>query len=141
MINSQNGVVHMKGTFNTAIINVLWQIVASKRFDPDAQDTLEMMDMLNRQFTSGNDSNIRTLFPIFLGRFFPLDDFDTCLVAMKKLMKQPPILFTNFWQFLHAFSGLSSHHDPQKTSPNPLRYCGKGPYNVGSTQGPIQKYF
>ena len=88
MINSQNGVVHMKGTFNTAIINVLWQIVASKRFDPDAQDTLEMMDMLNRQFTSGNDSNIRTLFPIFLGRFFPLDDFDTSLFAMKKLMKQ-----------------------------------------------------
>ena len=45
---SQNGVVQMKGTFSTAIINVLWQIVASKRFDPDAQDTKEMMDMLNR---------------------------------------------------------------------------------------------
>ena len=46
--SKNNGTVQMKGTFSTAIINVLWQIVASKRFDPDAQDTKEMMDMLNR---------------------------------------------------------------------------------------------
>ena len=46
--SKNDGIVQMKGTFSTAVINVLWQIVASKRFDPDAQDTKEMMDMLNR---------------------------------------------------------------------------------------------
>ena len=29
-----NGTVKIQGTFNIAIINVLWEIVASKRFDP-----------------------------------------------------------------------------------------------------------
>ena len=28
-----NGIVEIQGTFNIAIINVLWEIVASKRFD------------------------------------------------------------------------------------------------------------
>merc|ERR1712018_604485 len=39
----RNGVVEILGTFNIAIINVLWHIVASKRFDPEAEDTKKMM--------------------------------------------------------------------------------------------------
>eukprot|EP00093_Oithona_nana_P013662 13662.XXX_526995_528524_1 [CDS] Oithona nana genome sequencing. len=83
--NSERGIVQMRGTFSTAVINVLWQIVASKRFDPDAQDTKEMMDMLNRQFTSGNQ---RSFLPGFLGPFLPYNDFDKSVLAMKDLMKQ-----------------------------------------------------
>ena len=43
----------MDSTFNVAIINVLWQIVASKRFDPNAEDTKRMMALLNMQFKAG----------------------------------------------------------------------------------------
>ena len=32
-VNNPNGIVEIQGTFNIAIINVLWEIVASKRFD------------------------------------------------------------------------------------------------------------
>ena len=43
----RNGVVEILGTFNIAIINVLWQIVASKRFDVDHPDTQKLMEQLN----------------------------------------------------------------------------------------------
>ena len=41
MLKFKDGIVHMRGNFNAAIINVLWHIVASKRYDPDAEDTKE----------------------------------------------------------------------------------------------------
>ena len=85
LLKSKNGIAEMKGTFNTAIINVLWQIVASKRFDPNASDTREMMDMLNRQFTAG--PNINNFFPHFLAKLMPYSDFDNSIFAMKKMMK------------------------------------------------------
>ena len=47
--------IEMDSTFNIAIINVLWQIVASKRFDHDAKDTQQMMNVLNKQFKAGLD--------------------------------------------------------------------------------------
>ena len=31
-------ILHFTGTFNTAVVNTLWQIVASKKFDPDDPD-------------------------------------------------------------------------------------------------------
>ena len=49
----KDSVVKIQGTFNTSIINVLWQIVASKRFDPDAPDTADIMRMLNEPFKTG----------------------------------------------------------------------------------------
>ena len=85
MLKSQDGIVHMKGNFNAAIINVLWHIVASKRFDPDAEDTKEMMEKLNKIFASG--FNIRTLFPDFLGQFFPYSEEDKSTLEMKEVMK------------------------------------------------------
>ena len=34
-LEAENGIVEIKSSFNTAVLNVLWQIVASKKFDPD----------------------------------------------------------------------------------------------------------
>ena len=42
----------MKHTFNTAVVNVLWQIVTSKRFDPDHPETKQMIEMLDAQLKS-----------------------------------------------------------------------------------------
>ena len=49
--------VLMKNTFNTALINVLWQIVASKKFDADHPETKQIMMLLNAQ-TQGTVGNI-----------------------------------------------------------------------------------
>ena len=46
MIEKKN--VKMDSTFNVAIINVLWQIVASKRFDPHAAGMIWCFDLRNK---------------------------------------------------------------------------------------------
>ena len=78
--------VKINSTFNAAIINVLWQIVASKRFEPDHPDTERMMAMLNAQFKAG----IRPVFfvPHFLGKYVPLQDVDHYLLEMKSMMRK-----------------------------------------------------
>ena len=78
--------VEINSTFNAAIINVLWQIVASKRFEPDHPDTERMMAMLNAQFKAG----IRPVFfvPHFLGKYVPLQDVDHYLLEMKSMMRK-----------------------------------------------------
>ena len=77
--------VVMDGTFNTAIINVLWQIVASKRFDPEAADTKRMMALLNMQFKSGFK------FVNFFARlkpFLPPNEIDKSFHEMKAMMQE-----------------------------------------------------
>merc|ERR1712012_233218 len=34
-LNTKDGIIQMKNNFNAALINVIWQIVASKKFDPE----------------------------------------------------------------------------------------------------------
>lgn len=76
--------VEMTGTFNTAIINVLWQIVASKRFEHDAPDTKQMMDLLNLQFSSG--IQLAQLMPK-VAKFLPASEKDKSFVVMKNMMR------------------------------------------------------
>ena len=85
LLESENGIVTMHNTFNTAIINVLWQIVASKRFEPDQPDTNKMMTMLNAQFKTGQ--SIRFFFPS-IQKYFPLRLVDHYLIEMKDMMKE-----------------------------------------------------
>ncbi len=47
---AKDSVVKIESTFNAGIINVLWHIVASKRFDPESPKTKEIMGTLNRMF-------------------------------------------------------------------------------------------
>ena len=56
----------------------------------------------------------------------------------RKLIKQPPILGSYFRRFLNIVSGLSSHHEPRETTPNPLGYFGKGSKVVGCSPDPLK---
>ena len=83
MIRQKN--VTMDSTFNVAIINVLWQIVASKRFDPNAADTQRMMALLNMQFKApfkGFD-----FFPI-LRKFTPATEIEKSYFEMKNMLRE-----------------------------------------------------
>ena len=85
LARNPNGVVEIQGTFNIAIINVLWEIVASKRFDPDAQDTKIMMEMLNKQFKNG--FSLRRFFPTFICHFLPFGEHELAILEMKEMMR------------------------------------------------------
>ena len=76
--------VTMESTFNVAIINVLWQIVASKRFDPNAADTKHMMALLNLQFKAGPKAF--NLIPI-LKKIMPANEVDKSFFEMKAMMR------------------------------------------------------
>ena len=82
MITKKN--VTMESTFNVSIINVLWQIVASKRFDPNAEDTKRMMALLNLQFKSG--PKCFNLIP-FLRKIMPPNEVDKSFFEMKAMMR------------------------------------------------------
>ena len=86
----RNGVIEIHGTFNIAIINILWQIVASKRFDPEAEDTKNMLDMLTKQFQRGTSFRgfLEELdfLPTFIGQFAPLGEVEKAMIQMKDMM-------------------------------------------------------
>jgi hypothetical protein len=44
-------ILRIETNFNVPVINVLWHIIASKRFDPKAEETKEMTDITNNQYT------------------------------------------------------------------------------------------
>jgi len=74
----------MKHTFNTAVVNVLWQIVTSKRFDPDHPETKQMIEMLEAQLKSMTHRKI-------LGnllQYLPLKKSDKSVIEHKSMMKK-----------------------------------------------------
>ena len=76
--------VEIKNNFNTAIINVLWQIVASKRFDVDHPDTQKLMEQLNCIFKNAPSKRR------FLGdyeKYLPFRDVDIYTLEMKSMIK------------------------------------------------------
>ena len=90
LLESENGVAVIDSTFNTAIINVLWQIVASKRFEMNHPETERMMHMINASFKVGF-RKVQFL-PNFLTKHLPLGEVDSYFfelkAAMKKLVKE-----------------------------------------------------
>ena len=70
---------------NVPVVNVLWQIVASKRFDPHAQETREMLDIVFMRFTKS--FSITLLFP-FLKRYLPESPSDKGVKQMKAFMRK-----------------------------------------------------
>jgi len=77
--------VNMDTNFNVAVVNVLWKIVASKRFDPQAADTKRMMSLLNMQFKD-EFPFILNLFP-GLRRFFP-PPVDKAIFEIKNMIRE-----------------------------------------------------
>ena len=78
--------VEVNGNFNTAIFNVLWQMVGSKRFDPEAPDTQEMMDLLNKTFKIS--FQIQHFFPHFIAKLLPYTPQDEAAFLMKDKVRQ-----------------------------------------------------
>nr|AKH03506.1 cytochrome P450 3041B1 [Paracyclopina nana] len=85
LIDQLDGLTSMDSTFNTPIINVLWQIVASKRFDPQEPRTKKLMGLLNMQFKHG--LNRLAFFPL-LGKILPYNAIDKSLFELKQMMRQ-----------------------------------------------------
>ena len=81
-----NGEVCISTTFNVAIVNVLWQIVASKRFDPDAEETKDYMEKLNRFFRGGNLHIY--MFMEFLRPFGPYTKSDYLNFELKDMFRK-----------------------------------------------------
>ena len=74
----------MKHTFNTAVVNVLWQIVTSKRFDPDHPETKQMIEMLEAQLKSMTH---RKMLGNLL-QYLPLKKSDKSVIEHKSMMKK-----------------------------------------------------
>ena len=72
------------GTFNTAVINTLWQIVASKRFESDEPTTKHIMMLLNSQ-SEGRYS--KSMFFPTLFKLLPMREVDRKLQQLKSIMK------------------------------------------------------
>ena len=70
----KEGIVKMDSTFNNGIINVLWQIVASKRFDPKMPETKALLNRINRIMSDG--FTYKMFLPEFLAKNLPLDYYD-----------------------------------------------------------------
>ena len=47
LLQAKNGIVEIKNTFNVPIINILWEIVASKKLDPDHPETKRTIGIVN----------------------------------------------------------------------------------------------
>jgi len=74
----------MKHTFNTAVVNVLWQIVTSKRFDPDHPETKQMIEMLEAQLKSMTH---RKMLGNLL-QYLPRKKSDKSVIEHKSMMKK-----------------------------------------------------
>lgn len=84
MLKTTDGKVEINSTFNTAIINVLWQIVASKRFDAKDKDTKTIMNTINHMVSAG--FAVKSFLPTFLAKILPLDATDNGFIFLKKIM-------------------------------------------------------
>lgn len=65
---SSNGDIVLGADFNVPIINVLWQIVASARFDLENPKDAEMMNIVGEIFENGFKTDF---FPLFLAKLLP----------------------------------------------------------------------
>ncbi len=75
----------MENTFSIYVINVLWQVVAAKRFDPDSSESRRMMERLNKRFRRG--LNDMRLWPE-LSPYLPLTSADEHMLDMKATMRE-----------------------------------------------------
>ena len=73
------------GTFSAAVVNTLWQIVASKRFEADDPKTKHIMMLLTSQ-QEGRYS--KSMFFPTLFKYLPMREVDVKLQELKLTMKE-----------------------------------------------------
>nr|AIL94133.1 cytochrome P450 CYP3041A2 [Tigriopus japonicus] len=77
--------VLISNTFNAPIINVLWQIVASNRFEPGEKSTIEMMEKLSEQFKAR--MKVIDFIP-FLRPYLPLPKTSRSVLEFKDMIRK-----------------------------------------------------
>ena len=76
--------LYVVGTFSAAVVNTLWQIVASKRFESDDPKTKYVMMLLTSQ-QEGRYS--KSMFFPTLFKLLPMREVDCKLQQLKSIMK------------------------------------------------------
>ena len=88
LLESKDGIVEMKNTFNIPIINTLWQIVGSKKFDSDNEETKKMIDTVNALI---NSFSLMGFFPKLIQKILSVlglcPQQDENILQMKTIMK------------------------------------------------------
>ena len=84
-LNTKDGIIQMKNNFNAALINVIWQIVASKKFDPEDEQTKYIIDLMKAQ--SKNRYSKIMFFPT-LFKILPFREVDKKLFELKAIMER-----------------------------------------------------
>ena len=82
------GDVLFDGTFDTAVINALWQIVASKRYDPDIPESQVALQKVEKIFKSKHGI-LSLLIPVpFLKPILPYTEIELALIELKQLFQE-----------------------------------------------------
>ena len=82
------GDVLFDGTFDTAVINALWQIVASKRYDPDIPESQVALQKVEKIFTTKR-SIISLLISVpFLKPILPYTAQEIAAIELKQLFRE-----------------------------------------------------
>jgi len=82
------GDVLFDGTFDTAVINALWQIVASKRYDPDIPESQVALQKVEKIFTT-KPGIISLLISVpFLKPILPYTAQEIALIELKQLFRE-----------------------------------------------------
>ena len=84
LLEAKNGEIEMHNTFNIAVVNVLWQIVASKRYDPTSPEAESMIQIVNNPI---QDFNIFNLLPTIFRNVQSVKMQDHSLFKLRSLMK------------------------------------------------------
>ena len=85
--SASGGAISISGqNLNVAVVNVLWQMVASKRFDPGARETVEILDIVFRRFAT-SPFDVTAFFPV-LKRFLPASQSDKDLFKIYDFMRR-----------------------------------------------------
>ena len=65
------GVVDFKGIFNVSVVNILWAIVAGRRYRRDDPNFNQLVANVDALIKTGNPSRVLLPVPSFLIRWFP----------------------------------------------------------------------
>ena len=83
--NGKKDILFQEGFFNFPIINILWQIIASKKYNPSSVETQKIMHMLTKFFKQG--------FPLLdfvpaIRPYVPYSEIDRNVFAIKETIRK-----------------------------------------------------
>jgi cytochrome P450 len=126
-MSSPSRTVKIGTNFNVPVINILWQIVASKRFDPKAEETKEMMHFINNQFT--RRVSIATFFPQ-LKPYLPFTENDLQLFKLKEIMGSYIEEHEDYLDTANPRDFIDIYLTEMKRSPDSPNFCKEQLVNI-----------